>query len=260
MLHISRTWDREWETQDGGGAAVDDLPHLGLALFAERAVAHGEYLVQNQDVRLDQAGDGKRQAGLHAGGQLLEGPVLEALELRELDNAVIRLVHEFAAVAQHGAAEIGVLPHGQLAVEAAGQLQQGGHLAVAADAALRGLHNAGDGLQQGGFPRAVGADDTHHLPLVQGKCDVAVGPELVDVIAALELAHHVLLQADVLEIAGHVADRHMIYFQNTHIAPVTRSIKIWYCSFYRSGSPVPARWPRPPASAGGTTRWGWWPR
>ena len=50
--------------QNGRGAAVNDLPHLFLAFFAERAVAYGKHFIENQNIRPQQRGDGKRQTGL----------------------------------------------------------------------------------------------------------------------------------------------------------------------------------------------------
>ena len=197
--------------QDGGSAAVDDLLHFVLALFSERAVSYGEHLVQNQDVRVDQAGDGEGQAGLHAGGELFEGAVLEFLELGKVDDLVVGVVHELPGVAQHGPPEVGVLPDGQVPVKAAAQLQQGGDGALPADEALGGLHNAGDDLQEGGFARPIGADDAQHVSLFQGEGHVPVGPELHDLIVVGELPHKEFLQTDLLEIAGHIADGHVIY-------------------------------------------------
>lgn len=46
----------------GGGAGGQDLLHFGFAFLAEGAVADGQNLVQNEDIRLDKAGDRKRKA------------------------------------------------------------------------------------------------------------------------------------------------------------------------------------------------------
>ena len=45
--------------QDGGGTAPDNLSHLCLALFPEGSIPHRKYLVQDEDIRLHQGGDGK---------------------------------------------------------------------------------------------------------------------------------------------------------------------------------------------------------
>ena len=197
--------------QDGGGAAVNDLLHFVLAFFPEGAVAHGEHLVQNEDIRVHQAGDGEGQAGLHAGGELFKGPVLEFPELGKVDDLVVGLVHKLPGVAQHGPPEVGILPDGQVSVEAAAQLQQGGDGALPMYAALGGLHDAGDDLQKGRLARAVGADDTQHVSFFQGEGHVPVGPELHHLIVVGELPHKKFLQADLFEIAGHIADGHVIY-------------------------------------------------
>ena len=106
--------------QDGGGAALDDFPHLGFAFLAEGAVADTQHLVQDEDIRLDQGGDGEGQSAFHPGGQLLEGAVLEVCKFRKLDDLPVGLVHELPGIAQHGPPEVGVLPDGEVPVEAAG--------------------------------------------------------------------------------------------------------------------------------------------
>lgn len=205
--------------QNGGGPAGDDLPHLGLALLAEGPVAHRQNLVQNQDARLHQAGDGEGQPALHPAGQLLEGPVLELPELGKLDDLLVGLVHEFPGVSQHGPTQVGVLPDRQIPVESAAQLQQRGDVALPLHPALRGLHDPGDHLQKGALPRPVGPDDPQHVPLLQGEGHVPVRPELHHVVVVGQLPHHVLLDADLLEVPRHVADGHVVHFQNAHAVP-----------------------------------------
>ena len=192
--HLAHLLERVGD-EDRGRAAVDNLAHFGLALFAEGPVADREHLVQNEDIRLYKAGDGKGQTGLHAGGELLEGPVLEILELSKVDDLVVLLVHELARIAQHCAAEVGIFLDGELPVEAAGKLKQGGDRPLPADPALGGYHDAGH---------------------VEGEAHVLVGPELRDMVVAGEPAHDVFLEADVLEVAGDVPDGYVSCFQNCH--------------------------------------------
>ena len=52
-------------------------------------------LVQNQDVRLHQTGDGKRQAALHAAGELLEGAVLKPFQLGKGNDFIVLFIHKF---------------------------------------------------------------------------------------------------------------------------------------------------------------------
>ena len=61
------------------------------ALLLEGGVAHGQHLVDQQDVgvHLDHHREG--QAHVHARGVVLELQLLEVLELREIDHAVVAL-------------------------------------------------------------------------------------------------------------------------------------------------------------------------
>ena len=204
--------------EDRSRSTGDDFAHFLLALFEEGSIADREHLVQYQDVGLHEAGDGKSEAGLHAGGELLEGPVLEVLELSEGDDLVVLLVHEFTRIAQHSAAQVGVLPHGELRVEATAKLEQGGDGAVAADPALGGNHDAGHGFEECGLTRAISADDAQHLAALERKAHVLIGPKLSDVIVAGEPAHDVFLEADVFKITGEIPDGYLVCFQNCHHA------------------------------------------
>ena len=64
--------------QDRRGAVAKDLPHFFRALFGKSAVADRQNLVQNKDVRLNKACDGKSKTALHASGKLFEGAILKA--------------------------------------------------------------------------------------------------------------------------------------------------------------------------------------
>ena len=77
---------------------------------------------------------------------------------------------------QHGAAEEDVLPAAELGVEAAAQLQDGGHAVVDVDLALGGRADPGEQAQQGGLPRPVAPDHADDLPPAHVEGDVAQGP------------------------------------------------------------------------------------
>ena len=202
----------------GRRAAADDLTHLGFALLAERTVTDGEHLVKDEDIRLYKARDGEGEAALHTGGELLEGPVLKLAQLGEVYDRFVGLVHELARIAQHRAAQIRVLAHGQVAVKAAAQFEQRGDSPLAADAAARRLHDPGDGLEQSRLPGTVAADDAEHLAALKSEADVAVCPELGDVVIVADAAEDIFLDADVLEVPGDVPDGHVFSFEYTHAA------------------------------------------
>ena len=202
----------------GRCAAAYDLAHLGLALLAERTVADGEHLVKDQNIRLDKARDRESEAALHARGELLERPVLKLAQFGKVYDRLVGLVHELARIAQHCAAQIRILAHGQVTVKAAAQLEQRGDRPLAVDAAARRLHDPGDGLEQRRFPGTVAADDAEHLAALQREADVAVCPELGDVVIVPNAAEDIFLDADVLEVPGYVPDGHIFSFEYTHAA------------------------------------------
>lgn len=83
------------------------------------------------------------------------------------------------ALAEHPGVEIDVFTPGEFGVEARAQLQQRGNPALHLDAAAGGMQGAADHLQQGGFARAVAADDAHRLAFAHLKAHIPQGPELL---------------------------------------------------------------------------------
>lgn len=128
--------------QNSGGTALDDLPLLGLNLPSGGSVPYAQHLVQNQNIPAPPGWRWKRPArpALHPDGQRLKGPVLEILELGKLADLSVHLVHELPRIPQHGPQEIGVLPHRQISVKAASQLQQKGNTALPLYLSLCWLH------------------------------------------------------------------------------------------------------------------------
>lgn len=196
--------------KDGCGAAAHHLLHFRLALRLERAVADGQHLVQNQNIRFHEAGNGERQPRFHAGRELLERPVRKVLQLGEVQDFLKRLVHEFARIAQHGAAQISVLLHREIAVKAARELEQRRHGAVPLHPALRRFHDAGDRLEQCGLPRPVRADDAQHIAPLERKGHVLVRPELRHMVIARDLPQHKFFQPNVLEISRDIPDGDLV--------------------------------------------------
>ena len=71
-----------------GGARPDDLADALQALLLEVGVAHGQDLVDQQDVGLEIGGDGEAEAHLHADGEELDLAVDGVGQLGELDDLV----------------------------------------------------------------------------------------------------------------------------------------------------------------------------
>src|SRR6267378_5810260 len=104
---------------DSRGAEVLDAP---LALLLEPLVAHGEHLVDDEDVRLDVLRDGESQARIHARGIVLHRQVDEVAQLAEVDDALELRLHLLAREAEQRAVQVDVVAAGQLGIEARAEL------------------------------------------------------------------------------------------------------------------------------------------
>ena len=89
--------------------------------------------------------------------EVLERHIQKVLQLAELHDLVKFLVQILGREAQHRAVEVDVLPGGQVHIKARTQLDERGDGAVDGDLAPGGLVHARNGLEQGGFARAVQA-------------------------------------------------------------------------------------------------------
>src|SRR5215207_8480741 len=172
-----------WDQVEGVGdeqdraAALLELADLVQALALERLVAHGQDLVDEQDVGADVDGHGEPEAHVLAGAVVLDLVVDEGLELGEGDNLVEVALGLAAAQAEDGRVQVDVLAAGQLAVEAGPQLQQRGDAAPDADRPGGRGQDAGQHLQQRRLARAVGADQPDGLAGPDLQIHVAQGPE-----------------------------------------------------------------------------------
>ena len=122
---------------------------------------------------------------MHTGGELFEGAVLKRAQLGKVENLFIFFIHEFPRIPQHGAAKVSIAPDTEIGIKAAGKLQQGGNIALMFHTSLTWRHDARNRLEQSRFSRAVRADDAQHIPFLEGKGDIPVGPEFFNAIVAL---------------------------------------------------------------------------
>ena len=164
----------------------DDRASLGaevgeplVAPPLELLVADGQHLVDEQDVGVDVDGHREAEAHVHPRRVVLHRGVDEALEPGELDDVVEAPVELGLGEPEDRAVEVDVLPPGQLGVEAGAELEQRRHLAARAAAALVGLEDPGQALQQRALARAVGADEAVRDALGDLERDVAQRPELL---------------------------------------------------------------------------------
>lgn len=172
--------------------AAHQLQHPPAALFLKRGVAHRQDLVHDQDLRVHHRRDGKRQPRQHSGGVVPDRHLDELSQFGKLYNFIVFGLQKLLAVPQNGAVEEDILVPRQVHVKAGAKLQHGHDVSPARHAALRGLQNAGDHLQNRALARAVVPDDAHDLALVHVKAGVPERPELVGLQPAAELAGHKL--------------------------------------------------------------------
>ena len=151
---------------------LEVLEHVE-ALALEVGVADGEDLVEQHDVALGLQRGGKAQAGAHAGRQVLQLGVAEAIQAGELDRVLHALARLAARVAEDGGVQLDVLAHRQLGAEAEPELEQRRHRAVDAHRALVRQQQAGDDLQQRRLAGAVAADDTDEGAALDRQGDAA---------------------------------------------------------------------------------------
>ena len=173
------------------------LEQLGLELGARLGVKGAERLVHEQDLGVDRVGAGDGDALLHAARELLGVGLHEVLQLDELDvlerdllgllvGLALELEAKLDVLEDREPREEGVLLEDDAAVGAGAR----DLLAVHQDAALRGLLEATDDVQERGLAAAGRPDDAHELVLVDVEVGAVEGNHLA--LAGVELLDHVL--------------------------------------------------------------------
>ncbi len=163
-------------------AAEEDRPAGALqvedpvdALLLEPRVAHGEGLVEDDDVGEDRRGDGEREAHRHPRGVGLHRPFEELAQLGERLDLGEGGVDLGAREARQRRLEHRVLPARHLRVERGPQLQDRGDAARDRELSGRGRSRPGEDLQEGALARAVLPDEAHHLPALEPARDASKG-------------------------------------------------------------------------------------
>ena len=184
------------ETLDGRCVVRDehDRPALLLeredpaeALPLERLVTHGEDLVEQQDVRVEERGDRESQPHGHPRRVRAHGPVDRVLELGECDDLVEAGLDVGAAKSLDRTVQEHVLTAREVEVEARAELEQGADPALATDASGRRLDDPGDDAKERRLARAVAADQADRLASADLGRDVVEGPHVGRVaLAALD--------------------------------------------------------------------------
>ena len=193
-------------------SVLNYLAHFRLALIAECAIAYRKNLVENEYLRLNHTGNGKRDTRFHSARKLLERTMLKLFKLRKLQYLRVFFVHELTGIAKHGSAEICILFQVKIAVKPTGKLQQCGYSSVHPYISGGRPHNLRHHLKQRGFTRSVSPHNSQHIALTKCKRHTIHRHELLSVISARQFFHDVFLQTDISKIAGYISDGNIFCF------------------------------------------------
>src|SRR5258708_39720940 len=164
--------------QHDGGAAVAQRLQASIALLPEEHVAHGQGLVDQENIRLDAGCDREGEADEHSARIEFDRLVDELPDVGESGDLVGAALHLGMAEAHDRAVEEDVLPARELRVEAAAQLEQRGDAAGHPHLTRCGGQDSREDLEERALAAPIPPDDTHGLATTQLEGDAPQGPEV----------------------------------------------------------------------------------
>ena len=195
-------------------AAGKHLLHARIAASSEVRIPDRQHLIADQDLRIDHRRDRESQASLHSGGIILDRGVQEALKLRELDNLIKMLLHEFSRMPEHRPIQEDVLPRRQLLVEACAELDHRCNFPPDLDRSLVRLQDACDHLEQRTLAGTICPDQPPGLPPLHMKIHILQRQELLEGQLIPNLPDRKFLQIVDLDVSEVKADRRMIHIDD----------------------------------------------
>lgn len=115
--------------QYGSTAGGADILHLANSFFLEFGITHGEDFIDNEDLGLEEGGDGEAEADGHAAGEALDGGVDVFFDASEVDDFIELAGNLFPGHAHNAAIHVDVFSGGHLWVEACADFQKTGDAA-----------------------------------------------------------------------------------------------------------------------------------
>ena len=122
------------------------LAHLPQAFLLKASVSHCQYLVHQQNLRLQVRGHGESQPHAHAAGVALHRRIDELLHAGEVHDLVELAVDFGFGHAQDRAVEVDVFPSSQLLMKASAHFEQAGDATVELDASAGGVGDSARGF------------------------------------------------------------------------------------------------------------------
>ena len=147
------------DEQQGDIVVGDELADFVETFFLKGFIAHGEGLVDDEDLGMDVRVDGEAETGFHTARVGTDRLVHVLADVSELDDLGLELFDLFLRQTEGSAAQVDVLPSGHLPFEARGELEEGGDAAIDGDLPFGREADSGDHLEDGGLAGAVAADE-----------------------------------------------------------------------------------------------------
>ena len=148
------------------------------ALALERLVADREDLVEEQDVRVQERGDGEAEANGHPRRIGPYRAVDRVLELGEGDDLVEALPDVRAAEPVDRTVQEDVLAPREIGMKPGSELEQRADPSLRANASRCGLDDSGDDAQQRGLSRPVSSDEPDRLAAGNVERHVSKRPDV----------------------------------------------------------------------------------
>ena len=124
-----------------------DIPHLAEALPLELQIAHGEHLVDDQNLAAQVRRHGESEPHIHAAAVMLHGRVEKALDAGERDDRVELPANLGAGHPENRAVEEHIFTPGELLIEAGAHFQKAPDAAVEIGLPFGHLRDARENLQ-----------------------------------------------------------------------------------------------------------------
>src|SRR5262245_42852206 len=140
---------------DNGRASPPKLAKVLKAAPLELFVAHGDNLVDDQDLRIDVDRDRKPKTHIHAGRIMPNRRVNEVTDTREVDDLIEETIGLATRQTENRCVQVDVLSAGQVRMEARSQLKKCRYVSVDRDLPRRRAIDASDDAKQRRLARAV---------------------------------------------------------------------------------------------------------
>ncbi len=102
----------------------EDFFHTISTFLFKSTITNTQYLIQNNNIRIDQTGNGKCQTAFHTTGKLFKHMILKFFQLCKFNDFFISFIHKLTGISQQRTTQIGIFPHSQIRIKTGSQLQK----------------------------------------------------------------------------------------------------------------------------------------